>query len=219
MPCVPGITLPPGDRGESAKPRLSGWLLEVALRGSSLEEKVWRITLGTWERSEESSQELVAADRGLRTSLEVEELHTTTIRHRIPPPRCRLLHRYSEFESTTIPPSQSIHIFAGQEEGSRSNKAAVLYSSINGCCLRRWRTCRHPEKIESSRLLVTPPSFGFCHGIYNGRIGSFGTLYKVLRAEKREYEVYATLLLSLYTLDTVEASILLAMGSAYLNLH
>jgi hypothetical protein len=79
-------------------------VLEVALRGSSLEEKVWRITLGTWERSEESLQELVAANRGLRTFLEVEELHTTTIRRRIPPPRRRLLYRHSEFESITIPP-------------------------------------------------------------------------------------------------------------------
>jgi hypothetical protein len=83
MPCVPGITLPPGDRGESVEPRLSGWLLEVALWGSSLEEKVWRITLGSWERSEESSLEPVATDGGLRTSLEVEELHTTTTRRRI----------------------------------------------------------------------------------------------------------------------------------------
>jgi hypothetical protein len=49
MPCIPGITLSPGDRGESAKPRLSGWLLEVAFRGSSLEKKVWRITLGIWK--------------------------------------------------------------------------------------------------------------------------------------------------------------------------
>jgi hypothetical protein len=31
--------------------------------------------------------------------------------------------------------------------------------------------------------------------------------------------VYTTLLLSLYILDTVEAGVLLAMGSAYLNLH
>jgi hypothetical protein len=76
-----------------------------------------------------------------------------------------------------------------------------------------------PRKIESSRLLVTPPSFGFCYGIYNGRIGSFGILYKVLRAKKREYEVYATLLLSLYILDTIEAGVLLAIGSAYLNLY
>jgi hypothetical protein len=75
------------------------------------------------------------------------------------------------------------------------------------------------QKNESSRLLVTPPSFGFCHGIYNGRIGSFGILYKVLRAEKREYEVYTTLLLSLYILDTIEAGILLAIGSVYLNLY
>jgi len=76
-----------------------------------------------------------------------------------------------------------------------------------------------PRKNESSRLLVTLPSFGFSHGIHNGRIGSFGTLYKVPRAEKREHEVYATLLLSLYILDTVEAGILLAMRLAYLNLH
>jgi hypothetical protein len=54
---------------------------------------------------------------------------------------------------------------------------------------------------------------------HNGRIGSFGTLYKVPRAKKREHEVYTTLLLSLYILDTVEAGILLAIGSAYLNLH
>jgi hypothetical protein len=39
MPCVLGITLHPGDRGESAKPRLSGWLLEVTLRESSFGEK------------------------------------------------------------------------------------------------------------------------------------------------------------------------------------
>ena len=31
--------------------------------------------------------------------------------------------------------------------------------------------------------------------------------------------MYATLLLSLYILDTVEAGVFLAMGSAYLNLH
>ena len=74
-------------------------------------------------------------------------------------------------------------------------------------------------KATGSRLLVTPPSFGFCHGIHNGRIGSFGTLHKVPRAEKKEHEVYTTLLLVLYILDTVEASVLLAMGSAYLNLH
>jgi hypothetical protein len=75
------------------------------------------------------------------------------------------------------------------------------------------------QKNESSRLLVTPPSFGFCHGIHNGRIGSFGTLYKVPRAKKKEHEVYTTLLIFLYILDTVEASVLLAMGSAYLNLY
>jgi hypothetical protein len=40
MPCVPSITLPLGDKGESAEPRLGWWLLEVALWGSFLEEKV-----------------------------------------------------------------------------------------------------------------------------------------------------------------------------------
>jgi hypothetical protein len=40
MPCILNITLPLGNSGESAEPRLGGWLLEAALRGSSLEEKV-----------------------------------------------------------------------------------------------------------------------------------------------------------------------------------
>ena len=137
MPCVPGITLPPRDRGESAEPRLSGWILEVVLRGSSLQKNVLRITLGTWERSEESLQELLATNKGLRTSLEAEELYTTTIRRRIPHPRYRLLYCYSEFESVTIPPSQSIYIFARQEEGKRSNKVAVHYRLINSYYLQR----------------------------------------------------------------------------------
>jgi hypothetical protein len=46
---------------------------------------------------------LVAANRGLRTSLEVEELYATA-RHRIAPSRYRLLYCYFDFKSTIIPP-------------------------------------------------------------------------------------------------------------------
>jgi hypothetical protein len=78
-------------------------------------------------------------------------------------------------------------------------------------------TQKHAPTISSS---YHSPQFWLLsrHTQRNG-YGSFGTLYKVPRAEKKEHEVYTTLLLILYILDTVEASILLAMGSAYLNLH
>jgi hypothetical protein len=75
------------------------------------------------------------------------------------------------------------------------------------------------QKSRAVVFLLLFPVLAFCYGIYNGRIGSFGILYKVLRAEKRKYEVYTILLLSLYILDTIEAGVLLAIGSAYLNLY
>jgi hypothetical protein len=67
--------------------------------------------------------------------------------------------------------------------------------------------------------LSLPLVLGFVTVYTTDGYSSFGTLYKVLRAEKKEHEVYTTLLLFLYILDTIEASILLAMGSVYLNLY